>query len=264
LGKIGVKFKNLLSQRRKALIPFFTAFYPSKELFREFLLRADDAGADFIELGIPFSDPLADGELIQHSSQWALKNGFNFSPFIEEITHLKGSLSASLILMSYFNPILQRGIENIAKEMKEANIEGVIVPNLPLEESYFLKEALSSFDIDLIYLVAPTTRSLRIEKISRFSEGFIYLVSLTGVTGMRERLPVNLVNYINRVKNITSKPLAVGFGISNSYQAKKVAELADGVIVGSALINLIKGREMDKTLSQEVENFLKDFRRVIS
>jgi len=263
LGKIGIKFKNLLSQRRKALIPFFTAFYPSKELFREFLKRADDAGADYIELGIPFSDPLADGKMIQYSSQWALKNGFDFSLFLEEITLLKGSLSASLILMSYFNSILQRGIENFAKEMKEDNIEGVIVPNLPLEESFVLREALAFHEIDLIYLVSPTTRSLRIKEISRHSRGFIYLVSLTGVTGMRERLSVNLASYINRVKDITSKPIAVGFGVSNSYQAKKVAELADGVIVGSALINLIKGREREKGLSREVENFLKEFRKVI-
>lgn len=263
MSKIGGKFKNLLTQRKKALIPFFTAFYPSKELFREFLLRSDDSGADFIELGIPFSDPLADGKTIQHSSQWALKNGFDFSLFLEEITCLKGSLSASLILMSYFNPILQRGIENFAREMNEADIKGVIVPNLPLEESFSLKEALSFHEIDLIYLVAPTTGSLRIREICRHSQGFIYLVSLTGVTGMRERLPAYLVSYINRVKEITSKPLCLGFGISNPYQAKKVAEYVDGVIVGSALINLIKGREKEKGLSREVENFLKEFRRII-
>jgi tryptophan synthase alpha chain len=263
LGKIGLKFKNLLSQKHKALIPFFTVFYPSKELFKEFLLRADDTGMDFIELGIPFSDPLADGKMIQHSSQWALKQGFDFTLFLEEITRLKDSLSASLILMSYFNPVLQRGIEIFAKEMKEADIEGVIVPDLPLEESHSLKEALSCYDIDLIYLVAPTTPSLRIEKISRFSEGFIYLISLTGVTGMRERLPSNLSNCINRVKEITSKPICVGFGISNPNQARKVAELSDGVIVGSALINLIKGREKERSISQDVENFLKEFRRAI-
>lgn len=263
MGKIGLKFKNLLSQRRKALIPFFTALYPSKELFREFLLRADDAGADFIELGIPFSDPLADGELIQYSSQWALKNGFNFSLFLEEIVRLQSSLNASLILMSYLNPILQRGIEKFAREIDEANIEGVIVPNLPFEESFSLKKALSTQEIDLIYLVAPTTGSLRIREICRHSQGFIYLVSLIGITGMREKLPEDLVSYVNEVRKITSRPLCLGFGISNPYQAKKAAEFADGVIVGSALINLIKGKEKDKGLSREVENFLKGLRRVI-
>lgn len=263
MGKIGLKFKNLLSKENKALIPFFTAFYPSPELFKEFLLRADAGGADFIEVGIPFSDPLADGKMIQYSSQRVLKKGFDFSLFLEEISPLKENINASLILMSYFNPILQRGIENFAKEMKEAHVEGVIVPNLPLEESYSLKEALSSYDIDLIYFVAPTTHSSRIKKISHFSEGFIYLVSLTGVTGMREKLPSGLDNYISRVKESTSKPVCVGFGISNPYQAREVAELADGVIVGSTLINLIKGRKKEKFLPQEVENFLKELRRAI-
>ncbi|MFP4081121.1 MAG: tryptophan synthase subunit alpha [Candidatus Aminicenantes bacterium] len=263
MGKIGVKFKILLSQGRKALIPFFTALYPSKELFRELLKRADDAGADCIELGIPFSDPLADGKMIQYSSQWALRNGFDFSLFLEEITRLEGSLSASLILMSYFNPILQRGVENFAREINEAKIEGVIVPDLPLEESFFLKEALSAHDIDLISIAAPTTGSLRLTEICRHSQGFIYLVSLTGVTGIRERLSEDLFSHIRRVKKITSKPLCVGFGISSPHQAEKAAEFSDGIIVGSALINLVKGREKEKHVPLEVENFLKEMRRVI-
>jgi tryptophan synthase alpha chain len=263
LGKIGEKFKTILSQEKKAFIPFFTAFYPSKELFREILMRADDAGVDFIEVGIPFSDPLADGKMIQYSSQWTLGKEFSFSRFLTEIGKLKDSLNSSLILMSYFNPILQRKITNFAKEIKEANIEGVIVPDLPFEESFSLKEALSSHNIDLIYLIAPTTHAQRIRKISEHSQGFIYLVSLTGVTGMKEELPANLVGYINKVRAITSKPLCVGFGISSTNQAMKVAELSDGVIVGSAFINLLKGRESEKDVSQKVENFLRELRRVI-
>lgn len=263
LGKIGVKFENLLSQKRKALIPFFTAFYPSRGRFIELLRRADEAGADFIELGIPFSDPLADGQTIQYSSQWALNHGFDFSLFLEEIIRLKGRMRASLILMSYFNPILQRGIESFAEEIKEAGIEGVIVPDLPLEESHSLREALSVREIDLIYLVSPTTGSLRIGEISRHSHGFIYLVSLTGVTGMREKLPENLASTIKKVRSITPKPLCVGFGISIPRQAKKVAELADGVIMGSVLIHLMKGREQEKDLAQDVANVLKEFRRVL-
>lgn len=263
MGKIGEKFKTLLSQKKKAFIPFFTALYPSKELFREILIRADDVGVDFIEVGIPFSDPLADGKMIQYSSQWTLEKEFSFSLFLEEIERLKDSLNSSLILMSYFNPILQRGITKFAKEMKEANIEGVIVPDLPFEESFSLKKALSSHNIDLIYLIAPTTHPQRIKKISEHSQGFIYLVSLTGVTGMKEKLPENLVGYINKVRGMTSKPLCVGFGISNTYQAMKVAELSDGVIVGSALINILKGREKEKSVFQELEKFLRELRRVI-
>lgn len=263
MGKIGMRFENLLSQKRKALIPFFTAFYPSRERFSELLRKTDEAGADFIELGIPFSDPLADGKTIQYSSQWALNHGFDFSLFLEDITRLKTHLNAYLILMSYFNPILQRGIKHFAEESKNAGIEGVLVPDLPLEESHSLRETLSVHDIDLIYLISPTTTSLRIEEICRHSCGFIYLVSLTGVTGMREKLPENLSLTIKRVREITAKPLCVGFGISTPDQAKRVAELADGVIVGSALIHLMKGREREKGLVREVARFIKAFRRVL-
>lgn len=263
MGKIGEKFETILSMKKKAFIPFFTAFYPSPKLFREFLMRSDKAGADFIEIGIPFSDPLADGKMIQYSSQWVLEKKFSFTRLLEEVTRLKENISSSLILMSYFNPILQRGTRSLGKELREAGIDGVIVPDLPLEESFSLNEILSSHDIDLIHLVSPASSSRRIREISRHSQGFIYLVSFTGVTGIREALPKNLVAYVNRVRKITSRPLSVGFGISNTFQAKQVAEIADGVIVGSALINLIKGKEKEKNIIKEVENFLLELRKVI-
>ena len=263
MGKIGERFKAILSQKKRAFIPFFTAFYPSKELFKEFLIKADEAGADFIEIGVPFSDPLADGKMIQYSSQRVLEENFSFPQLLEEIAGIKENVKASLILMSYYNPILQQGIANFGEELKLAKIDGVIVPDLPLEESFPLKKVLTSHNIDLIYLIAPTSTLPRINKISQHSQGFIYLVSLTGVTGMREKLPENLVAYVNRVRKITSKSLCVGFGISNPYQAMKVAELADGVIVGSAIINLIKGREEEKNVATELENFLRELRRAI-
>ena len=262
MGKIGRVFTTLLLQRKKAFIPFFTAFYPSIEIFKEFLLRADDVGADFIEIGIPFSDPLADGKAIQYSSQWAIRNNFSFSRLLEETASLKESLDAPLILMSYFNPILQRGIVRFGREIKEAGIEGVIVPNLPFEESASFRETLFANKVDLIYLVAPTSSPQRIKEISRRTQGFIYLVSLTGVTGKRERLPANLVRYINTVKEITTKPLCVGFGISDANQARKVADLCDGVIVGSALVSLLKGRELEKNIPQDVEDFLRELEEV--
>jgi len=263
LGKIDDTFKVILSRKKKAFIPFFTAFYPTKELFREFLMRADDAEADFIEIGIPFSDPLADGELIQYSSQWALERRFSLTDFFEEAARMKNRLRSSLILMSYLNPLLQRGISNLGREMEEAGIEGVIVPDLPFEESSPLKEILSSHEVDLIYLVAPPTGNRRMLKICQHSQGFIYLVSLSGVTGMRQKLPENLADYIKKVREITAKPLCVGFGISNTRQASKIAEYSDGIIVGSMLINLIKGRERERTLPKEIGIRLKDLREVI-
>ncbi|MFQ5721331.1 MAG: tryptophan synthase subunit alpha [Candidatus Aminicenantales bacterium] len=263
MGKIGKKFSKILKQKKKAFIPFFTAFYPSPELFRDLILSADRIGADFIEIGVPFSDPLADGKTIQYSSHWVLKRNFSFSRLLEETARLKKNINASFLLMSYFNPLLQRGISNLGEELSTAKIEGVIVPDLPLEESSLLQKTLSSQEIDLIYLIAPTTSSERIKKIDLHSQGFIYLVSLTGVTGMRENLPPTLDVYLRRVRKNTSKPLCVGFGISNPAQARNVASLAEGVIVGSSLINALRGEEGNKNIIKKIEMLLTDFRRSI-
>jgi tryptophan synthase alpha chain len=263
LNKIEDRFSELLAKRKKAFIPFMTAFYPSRERFREFLLRADEAKADFIEIGIPFSDPLADGKTIQYSSQWVLNRGFLLSQLMEDLSYLKGRLNAPLILMPYFNCVLQKGIEKFSAEVKEANIDGVIVPDLILEESYSTREVFVKKGIDLIYLIAPSTCSERIERIDKVSKGFIYLVSLTGVTGMRENLSNDLTAYVNRARKFTSKPLCVGFGISNSFQARKVAGLSDGVIIGSAIINMIKGKEMNKNIIKKAGIFLTKLRQAI-
>lgn len=263
MSKIGERFESLLSQGKKAFIPFFTAFYPSREQFRELLLRADEAGVDFVETGLPFSHPLADGRTIQHSSQCVLKNGFALSSFFEELESIKGRMNAPLIIMSYLNPILQRGLKTFASEAEQANVQGLIVPNLPFEESSLIRDILASHDIDLIYLIAPTTGEQRIKKISTHSRGFIYLVSLKGVTGMRDKISDNLAAYIKRVRKITSKPLCVGFGISRPDQAGEVAAFSDGVIIGSALINLMKGREKERELPRKVANLLRKFRRSI-
>ncbi|MFW6131868.1 MAG: tryptophan synthase subunit alpha [Candidatus Aminicenantaceae bacterium] len=263
MSKIEARFSDLLSQGKKAFIPFMTACYPSREKFREFLLRADDANADYIEIGIPFSDPLADGKTIQYSSQWVLKNGFLYSQLLEDLYCLKEKLDASLILMPYFNYILQKGLDKFSVEMREANIEGVIVPDLVLEESYPTRKMLAKKGIDLIYLVSPSTCCERIESIDKVSNGFIYLVSLTGVTGVRGTLSDKLAAYIQRTRKTTSKPLCVGFGISNSFQARKVAELSDGVIIGSAIIDIIRGKEMEKNIIKKVGTFLMELRQAI-
>ena len=259
MSRIEEKFSTIFSQGKKALIPFFTANYPSENSFREILLMADAAGMDFIEIGVPFSDPLADGKLIQHSSQWVLRNKFSFSKLLEDMARLKESLNSPLILMSYYNPLLQKGLLKIGKEIREAGFDGVIIPDLPFEESLPLKQTLSSQGIDLIYLVAPTTSHQRLRKICSSSRGFIYLVSLAGVTGMRDKLPENLTAYIDRVRQITSRPLCVGFGISRLDQAVKAVEKADGVILGSVLVNYLKGKENNKNAYKNLEKFLREF-----
>ena len=263
MSEIENRFKLILDENRKAFIPYFTAFYPSPELFRELIRIADRTGADFIEIGIPFSDPLADGKTIQFSSQWVLERGFSFSRLLKELYYLKKEIKASLILMSYLNPLLKRGIKSLAKELKECGVNGIIIPDLPLEESNYINEIFKSNDIDLIYLVAPTSSEQRILEIDRMARGFIYLVSITGVTGIRENLPVYLSKYVRRVKNLTSKPLCIGFGISSSDQARRIARISDGVIVGSALMNLIKENLNEKNLLDKFQKFIQELRRSV-
>ena len=184
MGKIEERFKSLLSQKKKAFIPFFTAFYPNENQFENLLEEADSLGADFIEIGIPFSDPLADGKMIQYSSQWALEKGFAFSRLLERLTALRDRLQSPLIIMSYINSLLPRGFQRLGQELKDAGVSGIVVPDLPWEESDSLKKELSAQEVDLIQLVAPTTSSRRMQNICDYSQGFVYLVSLTGVTGL--------------------------------------------------------------------------------
>lgn len=263
MSKIEERFKSLLSQKKKAFIPFFTAFYPNENQFENLLEEADSIGADFIEIGIPFSDPLADGKMIQYSSQRALENGFVFSRLLERLAVLRDRLQSPLIFMSYINSILHRGFKRLGQELKDAGVSGIIVPDLPWEESDMLKKELSDQDVDLIQLVAPTTSSQRLQSICDYSQGFVYLVSLTGVTGVRQDLPENLVTYVERVRKVYSRPLCVGFGISNTRQAQLVSRLADGVIIGSAFINILKGRETDEAAVQDVVQFLQELRNAI-
>jgi tryptophan synthase alpha chain len=263
LGKVTEKFSSLLVQKQKALVPFFTAFYPTEKKFETLLEAADSLGADFIEIGVPFSDPLADGKMIQYSSQWALENCFTYSRLLERVAALQDRLQSPLIIMAYINSILSRGSARIGQELRNAGVSGMIIPDLPWEESGLLKTELLKHEIDLIQLVAPTTSSQRLQDICDNSQGFVYLVSLTGVTGIRHDLPKHLVDYIGRVRGITSNPLCVGFGISNTAQAQMVSELADGVIIGSAFINIMKGRETEKAAVQDVIRFMQDLRNAV-
>lgn len=263
MGRVGRRFSQLLAQGKKAFIPFFTAFYPSREKFRKILSAADETGADFIEIGIPYSDPLADGKTIQYSSKKVLEQGFSYECFLENMTGSRNGLKSSLILMSYFNTVLQRGIKRFGEDMIDMGIDGVIIPDLPYEESRSINSIFMGQDIDLIPLVAPTTREERLKLICSQCRSFIYLVSLTGVTGSRPTLPEGFEEYVRRVRRVTSLPLCVGFGISNGYQAKSMAEICDGVIIGSALIDILKGREQDPEALNELISLLAGLREVL-
>lgn len=224
----------------KALILYLTVGFPKPESVMELVPLLESLGCDLIELGIPFSDPLADGATIQEASYVALKQGVTPSFCLNLASQLREKVEIPLVFMTYYNPVLAFGLEKFCRECSRAGVDGMIIPDLPPEEGKELKELCASHGLDLVYLLAPNSSERRIELVCRSSGGFIYLVSVTGVTGPRETLPPELEKFVHRVRRFSSLPLAVGFGIASPEQAKKAAAVADGVIVGSKVIQLLK------------------------
>ncbi len=230
----------------KALIAYLTVGYPSVKATLEAVPALSNEGCDIIELGIPFSDPLADGVTIQKASHQALQQGITPQVCLEVAHQLRQMVSTSLVFMTYYNSVFSFGLEAFCQASVRAGIDGLIIPDLPPEEGTELETITHKLKLDLIYLLAPTSTEERISMVGKRSQGFIYLVSLTGVTGARDTLPLELESFVKRVRQKVRQPLCVGFGISTPEQAGRVAKVADGVIVGSQLIRLI---EEDTTLS---------------
>lgn len=222
-----------------ALIPYITVGYPTVETTLKAVSLFASAGCDIIELGIPFSDPLADGATIQRASYEALRQGITTKVCLEVAEELRRQVETPLVFMTYYNPVLKFGLEPFCSKCAEVGVDGLIVPDLPPEEGEELEKSTKRHGLDLIYLLAPTSTEERIRLITNRSSGFIYLVSLTGVTGARDELPQELESFVARVREWTEKPLCVGFGVSTPEQARRVARVADGVIVGSRIIQLL-------------------------
>lgn len=240
----------------KALIPYITTGFPSLEATLNAVPLLASNGADIIELGIPFSDPLADGATIQASSYQALQNGVNTDTCLETARKLRKLVEIPIVLMTYFNPVLSYGLEKFCQACDQAGVDGLIIPDLPPEEGSALECAAEKQNLDLIYLLSPTSTPERIRLVAEKSRGYIYLVSVAGVTGARSALPADLTSFIERVRKVAKQPLCVGFGISNSEQAKQVSRVADGVIIGSQLIQLMKA---DPTLNS-LQIFIRESR----
>ncbi|MBI2995732.1 MAG: tryptophan synthase subunit alpha [Candidatus Melainabacteria bacterium] len=244
---------------KSLLIPYITAGFPTKKLFVPILKTLSISGADFIEVGVPHSDPLADGPVIQHSSKIALENNVTLKWIVVE-TQLIASLQQKikpLILFSYFNPILNYGMEKLLHDLPKPLFYGLIIPDLPLEEAKKYLPLFKKYKLHLILLAAPPTKKEKIKKITKSSTSFIYLVSVTGTTGVRKKIPQELKNKIQEIKSFTRNPVVVGFGISNSKQAKQIiAYGADGVVIGSALIKVL-GKKKGNLI--RLENFVKSF-----
>lgn len=240
LEDIDNAFSSARARGRAALMPYFTLGYPDAETSIRVIESIVGAGADLIELGIPFSDPLADGPTIQHSTQVALEGGMTVARCLALTAELRArGVVAPLLLMGYYNPILAFGVVRFVERAAAAGADGFIIPDLPPEEAVELEAACRSRGLALVYLLAPTSTPERIALIARRSSGFTYLVSLTGVTGARDSLPPGLADFVDRVREVARTPLAVGFGVSTPEQAWAVGQMADGVIVGSALIRAV-------------------------
>jgi len=239
-----------------ALIPYITVGYPAVETTLKVVPLLASSGCDIIELGIPFSDPLADGATIQRASYEALRQGVTSEVCFEVAQELRRQVEIPLVFMTYYNPVLKFGLEQFCSKCAGVGIDGLIIPDLPPEEGEELEQSTRRHGVDLIYLLSPASTEERIQLVASRSSGFIYLVSLTGVTGARNELPEELESFVARVRERTEKPLCIGFGVSTPEQARRIAKIADGVIVGSRIIQLL---DEDKSL-KNVCSFIKSLR----
>jgi tryptophan synthase alpha chain len=237
LGRITEAFNRLQAEGRKGFIPFITAGDPDLATTEQLLIALSQAGATVIELGVPFSDPMADGPIIQRASERALKHGFGIDELLDVVARARKSIDTPIILFSYFNPILQFGMHRLATTARQAGVDGVLVTDLTPEESATFADELRASELDLIFLVAPTSTDERLELISKRASGFIYAVSRAGVTGTRETVSAEAEKLVNRVRKFSNLPVAVGFGISNRVQVIDVQRYADAVVVGSAIVS---------------------------
>lgn len=239
MGRIQDRFAQLRSRREKAFITYITAGDPSLEETGRILLKLQSSGADLVEIGVPFSDPTADGPVIQRASQRALAGGTNLPSLLEMISGIRGITEIPLVLFSYYNPLLAYGPHAFARDAKEAGLDGILVVDLPMEEWWELREYTDKAGLDFITLVAPTTDRSRMEPMLARARGFVYCISGTSVTGTGKLVLDEVKRTVACIKEFTSLPIAVGFGISNSEQARAVAALVDGVVVGSLLVEVI-------------------------
>lgn len=256
MSRIDETFARLRARRQRALIPYFCAGDPSLDVTRQLVEEAAARGADLIEIGLPFSDPIADGPTIQRAGVRALERGTSLYRLLPVLAEVSSRIQAPLVLMTYLNPLHRYGLDAVARDLAKAGVAGLIVPDLPLEESAPLARAARAAGLDLVGLAAPTSGPARLRRIARQSRGFVYLVPLTGITGERTGLPPDLVALVRDLRAVTTKPVCVGFGISTPAQVTAVVRHADGAIVGSAVVRLVETLQGDLALVRKVGDFI--------
>lgn len=263
MSRIEALFENLKREEKKALIPFITAGDPSLAGTKKLALKAAESGADILELGVPFSDPLADGPTIQKSALRALRAGTTLKKIIQLVKDIRKEVSIPLVLMSSYNPVHAYGVEAFCRDAAVAGVDGVIIPDVPPEEAGELQKPAQEHEIDIIFLLAPTSSRARIEMISNHGGGFLYYVSLTGVTGSRAIETSEIREKLEEIRKVTDKPLCVGFGISGPEQAGEIASFSDGVIVGSAIVRMVEEMGEDESLPEKVGAFIRSLKNAI-
>jgi tryptophan synthase alpha chain len=257
LGRIDEAFSRLKRDGKKGFIPFITAGDPDLDTTVELLVEIANSGATIIELGVPFSDPMADGPVIQRASERALKHGFGLKEIFAVTVKARAKIETPLVLFSYFNPLLQYGIDKLARDARAAGIDGMLVSDLIPEESEKFAASLKSNDLARIFLVAPTSTDARLEMISDHASGFVYAVSRAGVTGARDSLSREAELLVARVRRFSHLPVAVGFGISSAQQVKQTLAYADAAVVGSAIVAQIEKLSASENLVRETGQFVR-------
>jgi tryptophan synthase alpha chain len=263
MSRIGQTFEKLRIQKKKALIPYIMAGDPDLSTTQALVLEMEKSGADIIELGVPFSDPLADGPVIQRASERSLRNKTSLRTVMDLVRTLRRQTQIPLVLMSYYNPIHKYGEERFAQDAAACGVDGVIVPDLPPEEAGQLLPVSHRVGLDTIFLLAPTSTPDRIRRVTECSRGFIYYVSLTGITGAALGSLGEIKTKIREIRRDSAKPVAVGFGISTPDQASQVTQWADGVIVGSALVKLVESHLQDPHLVKTVGEFVQRLHQAV-
>jgi len=261
MNRITEKFRQLVARSEKAFIPFITAGDPDMETTEVLLQCLAENGADMIEIGIPFSDPMADGLTIQASSQRALRNPFSMDLILNLVRRFRARHETPVILFGYYNPFFQYGLTRLVRNALDSGVDGLLVVDLPPEEAHDLLQAAAQNGLDIIFLIAPTSTDERIRLIAKHASGFIYYVSLTGVTGARQTLTAGMAGAIARIRRFTSLPIGVGFGVSSPEHVREISGYADAIIVGSAIIKKIEELHGQPDLLKQVGLFVSTLKK---
>jgi tryptophan synthase alpha chain len=264
MGRIENKFKSLRANDEKALIVYLTAGDPSLNVTKQLIFALEKAGVDILEIGVPFSDPTADGPVIQAASQRSLKSGTTLDGVLKMVAEVRKVSEIPIVLFGYFNPIFAYGVKKFAHASSTAGVDGVLVVDLPYEEAKELRTYTDAVGIDFISLIAPTTDKARLKKIAADATGFLYYISITGITGTAAPKIDNIETEVEKVRKVTKLPIAVGFGISKPQQAREIGRFADGVVIGSAVVRMIDENKNNHALIKTVSDYIMSIKKALT